>query len=644
MTDHLNILRERFGYSEFRPGQREVIEALRDRGAALAVFPTGAGKSLCYELPALMWEGITLVVSPLIALMKNQIDYLRSHGIPAARMDSSLTEEEAKAASEQLRSGKLKLLYVAPERFNNERFLETIRRNRIALFAIDEAHCISEWGHNFRPDYLKLAEMVKELKAERMLALTATATPSVVENICARFGIPKECAIVTGFYRPNLAIWTTPVRAEDRDALLLDRLKSREPGTTIVYVTLQKTAERVSALLEGAGHPARPYHAGMEADERTSVQEWWMTSDKNVVVATIAFGMGIDKANVRYVYHYNLPKSLESYSQEIGRGGRDGASSTVELLACADDIPTLENFAYGDTPTESSLRGLVEHFMSQPEEFDVSLYELSTRFDIRQLVLRTALTYMELLGFLHQRTPFYGSYKIKPLVSVNEIVGRFQGERARLVENIFAQAREGRTWYTLDLGRAAETLSQERSRLVRAVEYLEQQGWVELQVADVRQQYSLVRRPQDVRELLSVLARRFERREQQEVARMAQVVGLVVEESCQTNALVRYFGELRDTPCGHCTSCRTGKPQRLPEPRPLPPLPDGLNVSVFRALRNEFREALGESRQAARFLCGLNSPALTKQKLTRHNLFGTFEERRFADVLAWCESAAARGK
>jgi ATP-dependent DNA helicase RecQ len=636
MTDHLQILKDRFGYSEFRPGQREVIEALCDRGAALAVFPTGGGKSLCYELPALMWDGITLVVSPLIALMKNQIDYLRSHGIPAARMDSSLTQEEAKEANEQLRSGKLKLLYVAPERFNNERFLETIRRNKIALFAIDEAHCISEWGHNFRPDYLKLAEIVKELKAERVLALTATATPSVVENICARFGIPKESAIVTGFYRPNLTIWTTPVRAQDRDALLLDRLKSREPGTTIVYVTLQKTAERVATLLERAGHPARPYHAGMETDARTQVQEWWMASDRNIVVATIAFGMGIDKANVRYVYHYNLPKSLESYSQEIGRAGRDGESSIVELLACADDIPTLENFAYGDTPTEHSLRDLVKHLMVQPEKFDISLYELSTRFDIRQLVLRTALTYMELLGFLRQHTPFYGSYKIKPLVSVTEIESRFQGERARFVADIFAQAKEGRTWYTLDLGRAADTMGQERSRLVRAVEYLEQQGWVELQVADVRQQYSILRRPADVQELISVLAKRFERREQQEVARVSQVVDLVIEGTCQTNALVGYFGEVRDTPCGHCASCRSGKPQVLLSPRPLPPLPADMDVPAFRSLRNQHREALGDSRQAARFLCGLSSPALTKHKLTGHSLFGLFEERRFSDVLAWC--------
>ena len=432
-----------------------MIAALCETRAALAVFPTGGGKSLCYELPALMWPGITLVVSPLIALMKNQIDYLRSHGIAAARMDSSLTEDEAKEASRQLNSGELKLLYVAPERFNNERFLETIRRKSIALFAVDEAHCISEWGHNFRPDYLKLAAMAKELNAERVLALTATATPGVVEDICAGFGIPKQSAIVTGFYRPNLTICTTPVDARDRDALLLDRLRKRTPGTTIIYVTLQKTAERVASMLREAGHPARAYHAGMESEQRTEVQEWWMESDRNIVVATIAFGMGIDKAAVRYVYHYNLPKSLESYSQEIGRAGRDSAPSMVELLASATDVPILENFVYGDTPSESALGKFIEHVMAQPAEFDLGLYEVSSRFDIRQLVLRTALTYMELLGILRQRTPLYGSYRIKARIPVGEIARKFEGERAGFVTDIFAHAREGRTWHTLEIGKAA---------------------------------------------------------------------------------------------------------------------------------------------------------------------------------------------
>jgi ATP-dependent DNA helicase RecQ len=335
-----------------------------------------------------------------------------------------------------------------------------MRRRPIALFAVDEAHCISEWGHNFRPDYLKLATIARELKAERVLALTATATPSVVEDICTGFGIPKQCAIVTGFYRPNLTICTTPVLDADRDGLLLDRLRNRAPGTTIIYVTLQKTAARIASMLEQAGYPARAYHAGMETEQRTEVQEWWMASDRNVVVATIAFGMGIDKAAVRYVYHYNLPKSLESYTQEIGRAGRDGAPSMVELLASASDVPILENFSYGDTPSETALRKFVGHVTSQPAEFDLSLYELSVHCDIRQLVLRTALTYMELLGIVRQRTPFYGSYRIKTHIPVREIVGRFEGERAGFIADIFRHSREGRTWFTLDIGRAAQTIQQ----------------------------------------------------------------------------------------------------------------------------------------------------------------------------------------
>ena len=254
---------------------------------------------------------------------------------------------------ERMRNGTLKILYVAPERFNNERFLASLKPIPIALFAVDEAHCISEWGHNFRPDYLKLAEIARNLNVERVLTLTATAPPSVVRDICAAFDIPDEAAIVTGFYRHNLNLSLTPVTAANRDALLLKRLQARKPGPTIVYVTLQKTAERVAKQIAAVGFEANSYHAGMESDERSRVQEAWMASDKGIVVATIAFGMGIDKSNVRYVYHYNLPKSLESYSQEIGRAGRDDQRSTVELFACPDDVPTLEKLRVRGYPDRS---------------------------------------------------------------------------------------------------------------------------------------------------------------------------------------------------------------------------------------------------------------------------------------------------
>src|SRR5438477_260225 len=237
----LDVLAARFGFDAFRPGQERIVEALLAGRSALAVFPTGAGKSLCYQLPALLLDGLAIVVSPLIALMKDQIDFLQRSGIDAARLDSSLDAAEQREISDRLRAGALKLLYVAPERFNNERFLAQLARTRISLFAVDEAHCISEWGHNFRPDYLKLAERARELGAERVLALTATATPAVVADIRAGFGIEEADAVVTGFYRPNLMLLTTPVSAGDRDVRLVERLRERPPGSTIVYVTLQRT-------------------------------------------------------------------------------------------------------------------------------------------------------------------------------------------------------------------------------------------------------------------------------------------------------------------------------------------------------------------------------------------------------------------
>src|SRR5438045_2371687 len=272
MTPH-DVLEKYFGFREFLDAQEEVITAIAGGADALVVMPTGGGKSLCYQLPALLLEGTTIVVSPLIALMKDQIDFLQRSGIEAARFDSSLSAAEHREISGRLRAGSLKLLYVAPERFNNERFLAQLARTRISLFAVDEAHCISEWGHNFRPDYLKLAERARELDAERVLALTATATPAVVADIRVGFGIEEADAIVTGFYRPNLTLLSTPVTAAERNGQLVERLRKRPPGSTVVYVTLQRTSLSVADLLAAAGLPARPYHAGMNAAARVAGQE-----------------------------------------------------------------------------------------------------------------------------------------------------------------------------------------------------------------------------------------------------------------------------------------------------------------------------------------------------------------------------------
>src|ERR1700732_4756001 len=247
-----STLKNTFGFDTFREGQETIIEKILEGKSALAVFPTGGGKSLCYQLSALLLDGVTLVISPLIALMKDQIDFLHDRDIPAARLDSTLESDEVRRIDADLQADRLKLLYVAPERLSNERFIQKLRRLRIALLVIDEAHCISEWGHNFRPDYLKLSRLARSLRIQRVLALTATATPTVAGDICREFEIGRDAFVHTGFYRPNLVLLVAPAENGSRPELLLSRLKGRPRAPTIVYVTLQRTAETVAATLEKA--------------------------------------------------------------------------------------------------------------------------------------------------------------------------------------------------------------------------------------------------------------------------------------------------------------------------------------------------------------------------------------------------------
>jgi ATP-dependent DNA helicase RecQ len=353
-----------------------------------------------------------------------------------------------------------------------------------------------------------------------------------VKDICTVFNIPETAAIVTGFERKNLFLSTMPVAASERTAKLISQLKVRVPASTIVYVTLQATAESIAQALSKAGLPSRAYHAGMKDDERTEVQEWWKRSPQNIVVATIAFGMGIDKADVRYVYHYNLPKGLESYSQEIGRAGRDGQPSIVEILGGEDDVVTLENFAYGDTPTREAVTSLLRDLLARKGTFDVSIYSLSSQHDIRPLVLRTALTYLELLQALRQGTPFYAGYKVRLQEPISKLLERFQGERAEFVKAIFEQSKLGREWYTIDPESLAGQLGQERDRVIKAIDYLGEKSWAEIQVSDARQQYTSLLEKPDLESFVDKLMEKFSLREQQETKRIQQVLQLISNPGC----------------------------------------------------------------------------------------------------------------
>jgi ATP-dependent DNA helicase RecQ len=629
-------LRAHFGHDSFREGQEPVVRALLDGRSALAVFPTGGGKSLCYQLPALLLDGLTLVVSPLIALMRDQVEALTAKGISAARLDSTLDAEQLRDVYERLDAGSLKLLYVAPERFANEAFRQRLKRLPIQLAAIDEAHCISEWGHNFRPDYLKLSKICRRLKIPRVLCLTATATPKVARDIRKAFRIATADHVQLSFHRANLNLRVTPCTAAERKNLLLEKLTAVD-GPAVVYVTRQETAEEVATFLAKNGLSVRAYHAGLPAEFRADAQSSFMAGDTRVIVATIAFGMGIDKSNIRAVFHYNLPKSLENHTQEIGRAGRDGQPAVCEMLACGDDLTVLENFIHSDAPSPRALGNLIDRVLRLGPVFDVSPYELSTICDIRPGVVATVMTYLEIDGIIEATGTFYATYRAKLLNKEDKILaGRAPAER-KFLQQILAAGEMKRWWLYFQPTLLAEKFNCPREKIVTALNGLQSAGDIILSVWGVRHGYKLKKDPGDLKQLTAALVEKFQSREQADLARLRQVLGLSAHRGCLTGYLTKHFGETLKEPCGHCDRCRGGPAKTIKRPKFRRVSDD--EIAAVRKLVDEKHAALNTPRQLAKFLCGMASPAATRARLTRNNAFALLADLPFAEVLAIAEAA-----
>jgi RecQ family ATP-dependent DNA helicase len=355
-----NELLETLGFASFRPGQREAVEAALDGRDSLIVMPTGGGKSLCYQLPGLATEELTIVVSPLIALMNDQWRRLTAAGHPVAMISSGMSAEAVRSALDQVRSGSARIVYCSPERFASTVFLDALAQRRIDLLAVDEAHCVSEWGHDFRPDYLRLPEIAERLGRPAVMACTATATKAVAAEIVARFGLREPLQVRSGFDRPNLSFDVVRLEGKGskarRLALLEAGLANPENRPAIVYCGTRRDTDEVAQDLRGSGLRALAYHAGMEAEERTVTQQRFMAGEAEVIVATNAFGMGVDKADVRSVWHMAIPTSLEAYYQEAGRGGRDGLPARAVLLAMRSDLGRLVRFNEQRDPEQTIAR------------------------------------------------------------------------------------------------------------------------------------------------------------------------------------------------------------------------------------------------------------------------------------------------
>ena len=336
-AEALRALKEIFGHDGFRPGQEPLVTGLTEGRDVLGIMPTGAGKSICYQVPALLREGVTLVISPLISLMQDQVAALKAAGVPAAYLNSSLTPNQLDLACSRAAQGAYRVIYVAPERLNTPSFLGLARTLRVALVAVDEAHCISQWGQDFRPEYLRIADFLRSLPARPPVgAFTATATERVQRDIIDRLGLIDPVLSRTGFDRPNLYFEVLP--AKKKNDALLAFMKGRREQSGIVYCASRKKTEEVCELLKRNGYAAGCYHAGMADADRRRMQEDFSYDRVRVMAATNAFGMGIDKSNVNFVVHYNMPKSMEAYYQEAGRAGRDGTDAECLLLYSVQDV------------------------------------------------------------------------------------------------------------------------------------------------------------------------------------------------------------------------------------------------------------------------------------------------------------------
>ncbi len=632
-----NLLQNNFGFSDFKPGQKEVITTILEGKSAIAIFPTGSGKSLCYQLPALQLPELTVVVSPLLALIKDQIDFLQSKNISAVRIDSSLSKEEEQDIMNGIRAKRHRILMISVERFKNERFRRFLKDIPISLMVIDEAHCISEWGHNFRPDYLKLPDYKDTFQVKQVLLLTATATPKVIEDMTKKFAVDKSNVTITGFYRSNLDVNVIPVIQSEKNNKLLSLLLPRKNECGIVYVTQQKTAEVVAGILSSKGIVTKAYHAGLKSEDREDIQNQFMAGKVNCVVATIAFGMGIDKSNIRYVIHYDLPKSTENYSQEIGRAGRDGKKSDCIVLANHDNVNVLENFIFGDTPALSGIKEILSRIKKAKTSWEVKLNTLPAHSNIRILPIKTLLVYMEIRGIIKPQYSYFADYRFSLNNDEKSIVEKFQGERKKFIQAIFDHSEKARKWITVNFDTISQNYSTDRNRIVAALEYFDAEKLINLEAKLMVDVFAVTNPDFDIDTVAQELYDSFKKKETVEVNRIREMLSLFESETCISKNMANYFGEYPEwEKCGHCSVCNSGA-VKIAKSHELKRLHEYNYMEVCQTAINKFGDQLTDE-LLAKFLCGINTPIFTRLKLKQEKHFAYLENYRFGDVLEWVTS------
>ena len=567
----LELLKIHFGYDAFRPGQEAAIDSLLVGRDTVVVLPTGGGKSLIYQLPSLVFEGITLVISPLIALMKDQVDSLERAGIPATYINSSLSVSETEKRFKAVKAGEYKIIYIAPERFYNHDFTKNLKELKISLFAVDEAHCISQWGHDFRPSYSRLKEAVRIVGSPVVVALTATATPEVRNDIVYQLGLSDPETIITGFSRPNLHFAVVPASNNQKIENIINFLITNpDLGRGIIYAgTRSKADELLESLIE---HDVKAvsYHAGMDPQSRDWVQEQFMSGEARVVVATNAFGLGINKTDIRFVIHHDMPGTIEAYYQEAGRAGRDGQDSYCLLFYNQQDRYLREFFIKGDNPPPEMIIEVYSFLLQRSSlEPDSPVTVLVTYSEIAQnlsdslpeIAIGTSLKILEREGYISRPKEKSANSYLRLKKDWSEITAAVPARAKILKEVVFGlgarYSNELVVGWEFNPEEVAVVLGVKKDSLLRTVKKLAEQGLVEYRPPWRGTEIKILKEvdPEDIKLDVRALSEKSSRA----YAKLDEMENYIHSTLCRQQYILAYFGETRSLPCGKCDSCARGE-------------------------------------------------------------------------------------
>lgn len=643
---------KRFGLSQFRPGQDEVIAAVLAGRDCLCVMPTGGGKSLCYQLPAVMRDGLTVVVSPLIALMKDQVDSLHERGLSATCINSSLSPSEQHERIRRMQAGEYDLVYIAPERLRQSAFTAAVLQANVSLLAIDEAHCISEWGHDFRPDYARLGDFRERIGNPQTIALTATATPTVRTDVLRQLRLESADTFVTGFARPNLHFEVElPATQQEKDSAIL-RLLREVDGPAIIYAATRKRCEEVSELIQSDLQiAAGVYHGGLEPEQRREMQETFMSGDLDVIVATNAFGMGVDKSNLRLVAHYNMPGSLEAYYQEAGRAGRDGDDSRCVLLFSYADRMIQEYFIENNYPDRTIVSQVYEFLRSQVvDPIQLTQQEIREQINAKAgaegvgaaiRILDRHAGAVRRLDANEKQASFWLNTEETNLVECLPREATVQRRVLKTIERLVGDRRFEMTPIRLEyLQQEAKLEREQLTRALRELMALPQFDYVApfrgraLHVVDRSRPFSE----------LEIDFNELARRRDAELNKLDQVVAYAYGRGCRQEFILNYFGDPHGGTCGHCDRCRNSGRGQVGSDRVICPDSDKRSEIVRKILSGVAR---GKGRFGknviAQMLGGSKSSKLSKFGLDRLTTFGLLDRFKQKEITLLIDELISAG-